>query len=208
MSIKLINFGHHVFQPHASGGLFWPSENILIVSDLHFEKSSHFAKLGSFLPPFDSIETLQKLQNACDELQPRTILFLGDVFHDGDGVNRLSGQAKDIFKDILSNYKIIWFDGNHDKGNAPEIMTVLYETNIDGITFTHIATNENAFEISGHYHPCTSFVHKGHKVRRACYIYDDEKLIMPSFGSLTGGLDCDTITIKDIIPDPVISIVK
>jgi DNA ligase-associated metallophosphoesterase len=208
MSTQSISFGNHIFEPQPCGALYWPSEDMVIVSDLHFEKSSHFAKKGLFLPPYDSIETLQKLQNTCDALNPKTILFLGDVFHDYDGLNRLDGAAKQIFDSILSTYKIIWVDGNHDKGSAPDDMTVFDETHINGITFTHIATSKNTHEISGHYHPCTSFKHKGHRVRKPCFVYDDTKLIMPSYGALTGGLDIHTDAITSIIPNPKTRIVR
>ncbi|MFC7551700.1 hypothetical protein ACFQU7_04360 [Pseudoroseomonas wenyumeiae] len=33
-----------------SGALFWPSRQILAVSDLHLEKGSHFARHGRFVP--------------------------------------------------------------------------------------------------------------------------------------------------------------
>jgi hypothetical protein len=207
MSKTLIKFGGHVFEPQSCGALYWRDENILIVSDLHFEKSSFFAKKGIFLPPYDSLETLGKLKAVSDRLNRPAILFLGDVFHDGDGLNRLSGQSQDLFSDILSHHNIIWVDGNHDRGNAPDNIESLDTIVINGILFTHIATSTDDYEISGHYHPCTSFSHKGHKVRRACYIYNDTKLIMPAYGSITGGLDCKETVVQKIIPNAKIQIV-
>ena len=46
------------FRAHMSGALYWPAEKALIVSDLHFEKGSHFAARGQMLPPYDTRETL------------------------------------------------------------------------------------------------------------------------------------------------------
>lgn len=202
MSIQSINFANQEFQPQPCGGLYWPSKNILIVSDLHFEKSSHFAMKGQFLPPYDSLATLQKLNNLCEKLNPQHLIFLGDVFHDRYGYDRLNEQAKNIFDLILSRQKMIWIDGNHDKGFAPDNIQTLDEIAIAGISFTHIATNTDFPEISGHYHPCTSLKHKGHKIRRPCFIYNHKKMIMPAFGALTGDLDCSFTDIQNLIPNP------
>lgn len=197
---KSIEFGGHTFIPQKDGSLYWPDQNLLIVSDLHFEKSSHFAKKGIFLPPYDTLDTLQKLQQRCDVLKPETVLFLGDVFHDYDGVHRIMGQAQLIFNEIIKTHSILWIDGNHDRGSTPEGIVTLESIMIQNISFTHIATQMDQHEISGHYHPCRALTHKGHRVRRPCFVYNDTKLIMPAYGVLTGGLNCDSEIIQRTIP--------
>ncbi|MFM1976209.1 MAG: hypothetical protein RL145_1055, partial [Pseudomonadota bacterium] len=59
----------HAFQLHetpvvalAEAALFLPRTQTLIVSDLHFEKGSAFAVKGVMLPPFDTAETLNRLE--------------------------------------------------------------------------------------------------------------------------------------------------
>ena len=46
---------------HVSGALLWPGAKALVVSDLHLEKGAAFARSGTFLPPYDSLETLDRL---------------------------------------------------------------------------------------------------------------------------------------------------
>ena len=204
MSQTLINFAGHEFEPYPCGALYWPAEGVLIVSDLHFEKSSHFAAKGCFLPPYDTNFTLEKMHQICKILSPKTILFLGDIFHDANGLNRLTGETKAIFESLLNNHSIIWIDGNHDKGNAPKGITVHSTYHRNGVTFNHIAQKDATHEISGHYHPCVNFRHKGHKVRKPCFMHDDNKIIMPAYGSLTGGLDYQSAYLQKIMPDATI----
>jgi metallophosphoesterase superfamily enzyme len=44
-------------------------------------------------------------------------------------------------------------------------------------------------EISGHFHPKYRISLKGRRVSRRCIVESQAKLILPAFGSLTGGLD-------------------
>ncbi|MBO6785151.1 MAG: hypothetical protein JJ899_18030, partial [Alphaproteobacteria bacterium] len=46
-----------------SGAAFLPETGDLLVSDLHFEKGSAFAQRGqAMLPPYDTAETLRRLE--------------------------------------------------------------------------------------------------------------------------------------------------
>ncbi|MEO0753866.1 MAG: hypothetical protein AAFY85_03615, partial [Pseudomonadota bacterium] len=42
--------GQWVF-PLAQGALWWPDQQVLVVSDLHLEKGSSYARRGQMLPP-------------------------------------------------------------------------------------------------------------------------------------------------------------
>jgi metallophosphoesterase superfamily enzyme len=46
-------------------------------------------------------------------------------------------------------------------------------------------------EISGHLHPAATLWRRARAVRRPCFAVDGKRMIMPSFGVLTGGLDID-----------------
>ena len=60
--MKSIKFNNQLFYLEESGALIWPKKSTAIVSDLHLEKSSYFLKYGTFLPPYDSYETLLNLK--------------------------------------------------------------------------------------------------------------------------------------------------
>src|SRR5262245_61914331 len=71
-----------------AGALYWAEESLLLVADLHLEKGSSFARRGMLLPPYDTTETLARLTRLIAHYAPRTVVTLGDNFHDGDGPAR------------------------------------------------------------------------------------------------------------------------
>ena len=64
---------------HPSGALYWPSQLSLLVADLHFEKGSSYHKTGQFLPPYDTHQTLEKLETVIKHFKPRRIFFLSST---------------------------------------------------------------------------------------------------------------------------------
>ncbi|MEM6811310.1 MAG: ligase-associated DNA damage response endonuclease PdeM [Pseudomonadota bacterium] len=197
-----INFANEIFEPQLCGALFWPTEKMLIVSDLHLEKGSSFSKFKQFLPPYDTSETLLKLSKTCDDVSPETILFLGDVYHDTHSLNRMKPKDRNLWNEILEGYKIIWVEGNHDPGQAPSNIEAYEEFTHKGITFRHIANEtDDQPEMSGHYHPVLKFFHKRQKLRRPCFVMNESKIILPSYGTFTGGLDITDKAFQNIVND-------
>ena len=73
-----------------SGALWVEGPGALIVADLHFEKGSFFAKHGQMLPPYDTADTLARLEAEIEALTPAVVICLGDSFHDAEGEARLA----------------------------------------------------------------------------------------------------------------------
>jgi len=189
--MQVVNFSDQEFELHSCGGIFWPSQKIYIISDLHFEKGSSYSPFGSFLPPYDTSETLEKLAYSCEKIRPETILFLGDVYHDKMSESRMNKQDWDAWNKILTDYQIIWVEGNHDPNSAPENIDNHIEYKREKIHFRHVAENDTFAEISGHYHPVVEINHKQQKIRRPCFIVSENKIILPSYGTFTGGLNVE-----------------
>ncbi|MEM8854194.1 MAG: hypothetical protein AAGD34_10885 [Pseudomonadota bacterium] len=59
-----------------------------------------------------------------------------------------------------------------------------------GVVFRHIPADEmpKGREVAGHLHPAAYVSIKGRTIRRRCFIGTDQRMIMPAFGCLTGGL--------------------
>ena len=85
----------------------------------------------------------------------------------------------------------MWIIGNHDPGFSDLCGGSLAdELDVRGIQLRHAADrNDRRPEISGHFHPKLRLNLKGRQVSRRCFVATATKLIMPAFGSLTGGLD-------------------
>lgn len=179
------------FIAHLSGALYWPSEDALIIADLHLEKGSSFAQRGQMLPPYDTRETLARLANALDITPATTVIALGDSFHDEHGGERLSEQDHEALTLLQEDRDWIWITGNHDATISARLGGIVKdELTVEGITLRHIpSTGRVTHEISGHFHPCARLSRLGHTIRRPCFVGNGRRLVMPAFGAYTGGLN-------------------
>ena len=185
------SFAGETFQATIDGALFWPRENALLVADLHLEKASWFARLGQFLPPYDSHATLTALAREVERTGASRLFCLGDSFHDQFGCDRLAGNARELLIELTSRLDWTWIVGNHDPGFADHCGgRIRDEVELAGIVLRHEARRSDPRpEMSGHYHPKLRVHLKGRQVSRRCFVVSPTKIILPAFGSLTGGLD-------------------
>ena len=185
------SFTGETFYATTDGALFWPSQEALLVADLHLEKASWFARLGQFLPPYDSHATLTALAGEVERTGATRLYCLGDSFHDRFGCDRLPSDARALLTELTSRLDWTWIVGNHDPGFADHCGGRLEEeVEIGGIVLRHEAIRDDPRpEMSGHFHPKLRLQVKGRHVSRRCFVVSASKLIFPAFGSLTGGLD-------------------
>ena len=186
-----LSFGGHDFLASPAGALFWPAERALLVADLHLEKASWFARLGQFLPPYDSQATLAALTDLVTATDATRLYCLGDSFHDRFGCDRLPAQARAMLLALTSTLDWVWIVGNHDPGFADHCGGRIEEQcEVGGLILRHEAVaGEARPEISGHFHPKLRLSLKGRSVSRRCFVAGSSKLILPAYGALTGGLD-------------------
>jgi DNA ligase-associated metallophosphoesterase len=185
------SFAGHAFAAMPEGALFWPARRALFVADLHFEKASWFAKYGQMLPPYDSFATLAALEAVVDACDPAEIWCLGDSFHDAAGCERLPAEVQAGLRTMTSARRFVWITGNHDAGMVDRCGgEVMAEARIGDLVLRHEAEpGEPAPELSGHWHPKLRVAVRGRLVARRCFVATATKLVLPAFGSLTGGLD-------------------
>ena len=185
------SFAGETFAASADGALYWASHEALLVADLHLEKASWFARLGQFLPPYDSHATLTALATEVERTGATRLYCLGDSFHDRFGCDRLDSSARALLTSLTSRLDWTWIVGNHDPGFADHCGgRIENEVELGGIMLRHEAQRgEVRPEISGHYHPKFRVHLRGRQVSRRCFVTSANKVIMPAFGSLTGGLD-------------------
>jgi uncharacterized protein len=186
-----LHFGGATFLMAGEAALYWPDQRALIVSDLHLEKASYFAKNGQLLPPYDSLATLEMIDDLVRDFGAAAVICLGDNFHDNHGEMRLQGKAASLLQDLTHRLDWTWITGNHDPalaalwgGHAKQ------ELSIEGILFRHEAVpGYTGPEMSGHFHPKLRLsLHKRTVIRRA-FVCTQSKLILPAFGAFTGGMD-------------------
>jgi DNA ligase-associated metallophosphoesterase len=173
------------------GGLYVPDHSLLVVSDLHLEKGAAFARRGQMLPPYDTIETLKILSDLIAHYQPQTIVSLGDNFHDRHGSRFLPDDIRSMLNALIHGRQWIWINGNHDPDGTFGLDGLSADIfQMAGLTFCHEPSAQAVKgEISGHLHPCAVVRRQGHSVRSACFACDGDRLLMPAFGTMSGGLD-------------------
>ena len=192
------------FQMLPERALFWPRHGALIVADLHLEKASWYAALGQPLPPYDSHDTLDRLARLAAATGARAIWCLGDSFHDRDAAHRIVPAIAERLRGQAAATQLLWIAGNHDglTGGAwgGEIAD---EHVVDGIVFRHQSlAHETRPEVSGHFHPKLRLNVRGRHVSRPCFAGDDQRLILPAFGSLTGGITATDPVIAENFAGP------
>lgn len=171
-----------------SGALFWEEQSLLVVSDLHLEKGSSFARRGVLLPPYDTAATLALLGVLIARRNPRMVIALGDSFHDSDAHNRLSRADSEAIVAMQARRDWIWISGNHDPALPSDIGGIVAEeVAIGPIVFRHEPTGAPG-EIAGHLHPKARVSTRGRSMERRCFACDGERAVMPAFGAYTGGL--------------------
>jgi len=187
------SFATHAFLALPQGALFWPARRALLVADLHFEKASWFAGHGQMLPPYDSIATLAELEVLVATTGAHEVWCLGDSFHDSAGCDRLPERAREMLTALTDATCWTWITGNHDPALVDRCGgAVVEEAVVDGVVLRHEAERgETRPEMSGHFHPKLRITVRGRRVARRCFVATADKIILPAFGSLTGGLDAD-----------------
>jgi len=177
--------------PHPSGALYWPDRETLVVADLHFEKGSAFARRGQLLPPYDTSATLGLLEKVVRDLAPSRVICLGDSFHDQHAAQRMADEDAARIAALTARSAFVWIAGNHDPAPPENLGGSVVETLVDGaLKFQHEAAQRPvAGEISGHFHPKASVRTRARRVSARCFISDGRRLILPSFGAFTGGLN-------------------
>lgn len=201
------SFAGQEFRLGTGHALYWVEESALLVADLHLEKASFFARHGQMLPPYDSRETLERLALALRETGARRVFCLGDNFHDAGGAGRLEPHAAGMLDALTRATDWVWITGNHDHSLEPGRPrqgvsaakapggTMVDELCVRGAMLRHQArTGETAAEVSGHYHPKLRVVVRGRRIARPCVVASrggpaGDRMILPAFGALTGGMD-------------------
>ena len=106
------SFAGETFVASPEGALFWPARSALLVADLHLEKASWFARLGQFLPPYDSVATLTALNDVVQATGVTRLYCLGDSFHDKFGCDRLPDDARAMLTGLTARLAWWWIVGS------------------------------------------------------------------------------------------------
>lgn len=200
-------FAGHDFVALRDRAVYWPAHRALLVADLHLEKGSWLASYGQMLPPWDSHATLTRLSALIDQTGAANLWALGDSFHDMAGPGRLPRDSQALLDTIARRVELCWIEGNHDAG-ADLPGRVCDALVIDDIVLRHESdAQEERSEISGHFHPKVTVKAGPRSVSRPCIAMTRTRLVLPAFGSYTGGLRIDDPAMRERFGEQTTAIV-
>ena len=203
MSYRL-NIAGEPVQLRPSGTLWLEQYRTLVVADLHLEKGSAYAARGQLLPPYDTRETLHRLQTELHATLAETLVLLGDSLHDMAAISRIAEHERQTLIDLAKSVELIWISGNHD----PDGGSAFGGHSADEVTLGHLTLRHEprigrqTGEVAGHLHPCAKLTGPAGSLRRRCFISDDTRIILPAFGAYTGGLNVKDGAFAGLFPSP------
>ncbi len=178
-----------------AGALWLPRSRTLALGDLHLEKGSTRAHRGVLLPPYDTRATLDRLDAELERWRPDTLVLMGDSFHDPRAVARLAPEDALRLARLALGRRLVWIEGNHDTRRGESALgglpgEVAEEVGVEGLTLRHAPLpGLRPGEVAGHLHPAARVAAAGRAVRRRAFLTDGSRLILPAFGTYTGGLN-------------------
>jgi DNA ligase-associated metallophosphoesterase len=201
MNALEFQFQNQTVSALSSGALFWPSENLLVVSDLHLGKSARVARFGGAqLPPYETTETLTRLADDLTATGARRVICLGDSFDAPNAQDHLPDADLLSLTTLQAGLEWVWIEGNHDPGPVDLGGRHMRELTVGPLRFRHIAENAPApGEVSGHYHPKATLPLRGRTLTRPCFLFDETRLILPAYGAFTGGLRSDAPILRHLM---------
>jgi DNA ligase-associated metallophosphoesterase len=168
--------------------LFWEEKSMLLISDVHLGKVSHFRKFGAAVPQKAVQKNFELMNEAITFFRPKTVVFMGDLFH--SSLNKEWQLFEQWATHITS--KMILVVGNHDiispikyEGLGIEVVSEIQST---GFLLTHHPEErEGFFNFCGHVHPAIRLTGLGRQsVRLKCFFKSETQMLLPAFGEFTG----------------------
>lgn len=170
--------------------LWWPGQKTIIISDLHWGKSGHFRANGIAIPENAQRKDENRLAKIIQQTNAERLIIAGDLFHSKHN-NEIAEFT--YWRQAHRQLHIDFIMGNHDILKAPaytgwdmQVHTSSYFVNPFLITHDMVE-GTGQFIIHGHVHPAIRITGKGNQsIKLCCYCEDENRLILPAFGSFTG----------------------
>lgn len=176
----------------SEGAVFITEGSILVVADVHLGKSAAFRARGMPVPEGDTARDLRRLLEISKRCDARHLVIAGDLFHSPAGITpELETELVGFIEELAIPVTLVV--GNHDARLAkfPAGLSCVPHLDIaPGVRIIHDPAHAagDAFHLSGHLHPVVT-VRDGLRtsLRLPCFIFRSNTLVLPAFGSFTGG---------------------
>jgi DNA ligase-associated metallophosphoesterase len=176
-----------------------PSSRTLLVADLHLGKAATFRRAGIPVPEGSAQRDLERLAQLVREHDVRRLVVLGDLFHAKGGCTPQVFAEFAALRAQMADTEVVLVLGNHDRavGRLPASLGIdacLPSLDEPPFHFVHepatgvAAPDRHLFTVAGHLHPTVSIRSpSGDRLADRCFVADTAVLVLPAFGSFTGG---------------------
>lgn len=166
----------------------------LFVADLHLGKAEVFQAHGIPMPSDGDQGTLNPLLELCHACSPQRLFVLGDLVHARIGITVPLRETLLALPD-LCGCPVVLIGGNHDHDSWIEGLPQQPSQRLDNLWLSHMperVPEPGLLNVCGHLHPTTRIRSRSDQLRLPCFAFDPDgpRLVIPSFGQLTGGHDC------------------
>ena len=174
-----------------AGRAVWdPARASLLVADLHLGKAESFQAQGIPLPSDGDATTLNALLELAAQHRPEQVVVLGDLIHSRLG---LTGElrAKLAALPELLGCELRLIGGNHERGSWIAGLPQQPSQALGPWWLSHEPEpRDGLLNLCGHLHPVAQLGGGGDRLRLPCFSYcpRSERLALPAFGALTGGM--------------------
>lgn len=193
MTLELLLAGERLLLL-AQKALYWPARKMLIIADMHFGKAASFRALGVPVPHGTTSHDLALLDDLIAAHEVTCMVFLGDFLHSKFAHAAATMKALQGWRERNRNLHLTLVRGNHDvhAGDPPsslriEIVDEPYH--LAPFAFCHhpdLALG-TSYVMAGHVHPVFRLTSGRASLRLPCFLIGEQRAILPSFGSFTGG---------------------
>lgn len=180
------------------GAAFLESSRTLIVADVHLGKSATFRARGVPVPEGDNARDLQRLLELARKSRAAQVIIAGDLFHAPAGVTAELERELDEFFEALQ-IPVTLVTGNHDarlRSLPGRLRGVPHMDAAAAVRIVHDPLDVVAgrLHVAGHWHPVVQIPDgRRRSLRLPCFLLRGETLVLPSFGSFTGGATIDPV---------------
>jgi DNA ligase-associated metallophosphoesterase len=172
--------------------LLWHERNALLLSDPHFGKGNVFRRQGLAVPRGSTRHDLERVAALVDEWRPKHWWILGDFVHAPPRPDEPWLEYFDEWRKQHAELEVTVVAGNHDRGWRPPSEWHIDWRNkpwqVDNLVLDHEPDPHPAGPvIAGHLHPVLKLKDGRLTLRVPIFLQHPDGLILPSFGSFTGG---------------------
>lgn len=174
------------------GAVYLTDSRTLVIADLHLGKSAAFRAKGLPVPEGDTARDLGRVRALVEKHQAARIIVAGDLFHAPSGITpELESELGGFLNAISIPFTLVL--GNHDAKlrTIPAGLDCVERLDLgNGLGIVHDPADAEGqdFHLCGHHHPVVKIPDgKRTWLRFPCFHNPGNRLVLPAFGTFTGG---------------------